>query len=143
MPAAKGSARTPLGPKTNLKDLDLKITLELIDFKNRLEDIRNILGNAGPPSFNPPPTGPTHSITEGNPLLPFPIRIPDPSSSTPSRPETGSNSINGETDAEHTDTNSHSEVLRNSLEMSPTSDISSDDDTGESEYDFSDVDHLN
>ena len=129
--------------ETNLKDLDLKITLELVDFKNRLEDIRNILGNAGPPSFNPPPTGPTHSTTEGNPLLPFPIRIPDPSSSTPSRPETGSNSINGETDAEHTDTNSHSEVLRNSLEMSPTSDISSDDDTGKSEYDFSDVDHLN
>ena len=129
--------------ETNLKDLDLKITLELVDFKKRLEDIRNILGNAGPSSSDPPPAGPTHSTPEGNPLLPFPMRIPDPSSPTPSRPETGSSAINGEADAEHPDSISQSEVPRNSLEMSPTSDISSDFDTGESEYEFSDVDHLN
>ena len=124
--------------ETNLKDLDLKITLELVNFKKRLEDIRNILGNANPPSSDPPPEG---STPEGNTLLPSSMRIP--SSPTLSRPEAELDTFDEETDTENPDSNPKSNVLRNSLVMSTTSDTSTDFDTAESEYEFSDVDHLN
>ena len=55
--------------ETNLKDLYLKITLELVDFKKKLEDIRNIVGNAGSPSSESPQAGATKSSPEGNLLL--------------------------------------------------------------------------
>ena len=108
--------------ENNLKNLDLKITLELVDFKKRLDDIRNILESAGPSSSEPTPEAPAPSSPEENPLLPLPSRIPP--SSTPSRPVTESNKNDEETDDEN-----------------PTSE--SDFDTGKSEYEFSDVDHLN
>ena len=127
--------------ETNLKDLDLKITLELVDFKRRLDEIRNILGNAGSPTSDPSPAGRPNSSPEENPLLlPAPVRVTDPSSSNPSRPETRPNTRIEETEAERPDLISHSEEPISSLEMSTSS---SDSDTGESEYEFSDVDYLN
>ena len=108
--------------ETNLKDLDLKITLELVDFKKKLEDIRNLVGNAGSPSSESPQAGATNSSPEGHLLLLIP-----PSSTVAS--------ASNDTEAEHPEPISSNEEPRNT-----PSDISSDSNTDDSEFDFSDVD---
>ena len=130
---------------TNLKDLDLKITLELVDFKKKLEDIRNLLGNAGSPPSESLQAGATNSSPEGNILLLIPPSTSSDSSSTPhasNKSETGSGylpaTIIKETEADP-DSISITEEPSNTPEVSPTSDISIDE-TDDSEFDFSDVD---
>ena len=100
--------------ETNLRDLDLKITLELVDFRKKLEDIRNLLGSAGSTTSESPPS------------------------------ESGGGLGNiADTDTQENEADpgptSSAEVPSLTFEISPTSDISIDA-TDDSEFDFSDVD---
>ena len=105
------------------------------------------MGNAGSPSSESPQAGATNSSPEGHLLLLIPPSASSDSSSTPhpsNKSEAGScylpDTVINETEAEHPEPISSSEEPRNTPEVSAPSDISSDSNTDDSEFDFSDVD---